>query len=240
MHSYKLLLNFNKVLFILFSENAYSIINLNQTRVILPLNKGSTTVTLFNDDEELVLTQLWIDEGNVSSTPETIESPIIIVNPVFQFKKNQNKTVKLFIANKNAFLSDRESLYWFNIYQIPSKQKKSFLNSNDLLVALRTRYKIFVRPESIGSLNYEDLNEQINFNIDQNDLIVTNNTAFYLTLPSIFIGDEELGGTMVPPFSSETLVMKQIHENITTIEYSLIMDNGELITNKYLYNRMPL
>src|SRR5204863_2939575 len=54
------------------------------------------------------------------------------------------------LINSGAALpSDRESLFWLNIYEIPSTPNGSMAESQLVTVTMRTQIKVFVRPRKL-------------------------------------------------------------------------------------------
>jgi chaperone protein EcpD len=80
---------------------------------------------------------------------------------------------------------DRESLYWFNMLEVPPKPTKMIeAGSNLLQLAFRTRIKLFYRP---ANLEYSVLEsyKKIRFKRNGNTLNVKNDSPYFITLSSI-------------------------------------------------------
>lgn len=64
-----------------FSVQACASLVLQGTRIIFPSDKKAVGIQLTNYSEQATLTQSWVDEGNLDSTPETTNAPFIVTPP---------------------------------------------------------------------------------------------------------------------------------------------------------------
>lgn len=126
-----------------FSQSTSAAIALDRTRVIL--NGGDKTVSLSiaNENKELpYLAQGWLENDQGVK----IDSPLVVLPPVQRVEPASKSQVKIqALAAIAALPQDRESVFYFNLREIPPKSKKS----NVLQIALQTKIKLFYRPESL-------------------------------------------------------------------------------------------
>ncbi len=62
---------------------------------------------------------------------------------------NVAKTIKL-MYNRQCSAKDRESVFWFNVLEVPPKPDAAKATNQSLLqLAFRTRIKLFYRPKGI-------------------------------------------------------------------------------------------
>ncbi|MEM8325871.1 molecular chaperone, partial [Morganella morganii] len=121
-------------MFLLFSlsmitMNAYCGIMPSQSRIIYHEEDKEQSLMLANTNEYPVIVQTWIDRGE--GNPETVNIPFISIPPVFRMEPSDIKGVRI-IYNKDKLPDNKESLFWFNIYEIPP-EKKEFNPENSVL-----------------------------------------------------------------------------------------------------------
>lgn len=56
----------------------------------------------------------------------------------------RGQTVKVMYTGATALPKDRESVYWFNVLEVPPKPKDAQADKNLLQLAFRTRIKLFI------------------------------------------------------------------------------------------------
>lgn len=87
--------------------------------------------------------QAWIE----NELAEKITSPMVVVPPIQRTEAGANSQVKIQGLPELAQLpQDRESLFYFNLREIPPRSDKP----NTLQIALQTRVKLFYRPAAIA------------------------------------------------------------------------------------------
>ncbi len=125
------------------SGSAFSAINLDRTRLIITGNETSASMTINNQNEKLpYLAQAWLedDKGN------KVQSPFVVLPPLQRVEPKAKSQVKIQVLPAASTLpQDRESVYYFNLREIPPKSNKP----NVLQLALQTRIKMFYRPEAL-------------------------------------------------------------------------------------------
>ncbi|UAN45368.1 fimbria/pilus periplasmic chaperone [Serratia sp. JSRIV001] len=195
------------MLLALTTPSAFAAIALDRTRIIYDGSQKSMSVTISNENKKLpYLAQGWIEdaEGNKITTPLTVLPPVQRIEPGAQ---SQLKVQGLPAANLLA--QDRESLFYFNLREIPPRSDKP----NTLQIALQTRVKLFYRPKAIMQSSSEmatPWQEQITLTRQGNNYQVHNPTPYFVTLveaSSSVKGESNKGfdPLMVEPKSSDTL-----------------------------------
>lgn len=122
------------------SNTALATLSADQTRYIFTGNKDSLNITVTNNDKERTFGgQAWVDNIIEKDT-----RPTFVVTPSFFKVKAQGKQTMRVIAASDHLPQDKESVYWLNIQDIPPAMKGS-----GIAVALRTKIKLFYRPESL-------------------------------------------------------------------------------------------
>lgn len=190
-------------------NQSYAAVSLDRTRAIFSGDKNSMVLNIENtNDNTSYLAQSWLEDEN----GKKIEDGALIALPPLQSLAPKTKSVVQ--INQTAFAGklplDRESLFYFNLREIPPKAKEQ----NVLQVALQTNIKLFYRPMQI--LNKANTNYQ-------RDLVLTetsqgykikNPTPFYITI--IGIGktaqaslESEFTVVMIKPFSEIEIKSKK-------------------------------
>lgn len=115
------------------------------TRVIYPAAEREVTVRVENAGDEASLVQLWADKGNDQLKADEADAPFLIVPPITRIEPGKGQSLRL-IFTQAQVPSDRESVYWLNMLDVPPLPKDS---ENYMQVAFRTRLKVFLRPSGL-------------------------------------------------------------------------------------------
>lgn len=86
--------------------------------------------------------------------------------------------------------SDRESIFWFNVLEVPPKANKNENSAaqNTLQLAFRTRIKLFYRPQGLGDLAGEapaKLTWRMKHEQGKSVVTVNNPTPYFVSFNSI-------------------------------------------------------
>ncbi|MBH3259859.1 fimbria/pilus periplasmic chaperone [Serratia marcescens] len=184
------------------AQSVQAAIALDRTRVIFDGSESSVSLSISNQNKQLpYLAQAWIEDeqGNKIQSPLTVLPPVQRVEPG---KPSQVKVQALPAAKLLA--QDKETLYYFNLREIPPKSTKP----NTLQIALQTRIKLFYRPTAIAmDKNAPPPQEQLTLSKLGDKYTVNNPTPYYVTIvdASSKKGGEGVKGfapMMVPPKGS--------------------------------------
>ncbi|MEN0612973.1 fimbria/pilus periplasmic chaperone [Klebsiella indica] len=157
---------------------------INGTRIIFNAKDKESVVQLKNNGKNPYLLQLWIDDGNPKSRPGEVTVPFIITPPVVRIDPNKGQAARIMFTDA-SLPQDRESLYWFNMLEVPPKPTKMIEAGTNLLqLAFRTRIKLFYRP---AGLEYSALEsyKKLKFNRKGNTLNIKNDSPYFITLSSV-------------------------------------------------------
>jgi chaperone protein PapD len=158
-------------------QQAQAAIALDRTRVIFDGSLNSVSLNVSNQNKQLpYLAQGWIEDeqGNKIQTPLTVLPPLQRIEPG---KASQVKIQALPVAK--LLPPDRESIYYFNLREIPPKTSKA----NTLQIALQTRVKLFYRPAAIAmDSNAAPPQEQLTLTRQGERYMVNNPTPYYVTI----------------------------------------------------------
>lgn len=156
------------------------------TRVIANATAKETPVEIINESKNTYMVQSWLEDLNGSDK----NIPLVLTPPVVKLLGGQQGKLRL-VVMPGQIPQDRESAFWLNIQEIPPKVKSE--NRNILTVAVRTRIKVFVRPESLANKvdELENAVEQLVWSHEREGrnvwLKVNNPTPFHISFGQLTI-----------------------------------------------------
>lgn len=161
------------------AQTSLAAISLDRTRVIFVGSEKSISLSVSNQNTQLpYLAQAWIE----NEQSEKITSPMAVVPPIQRLEAGANSQVKIqALPELSKLPQDRESLFYFNLREIPPRSDKA----NTLQIALQTRVKLFYRPASIASragINTTPWQEKLTLTRQGDRYLVNNPTPYYVTL----------------------------------------------------------
>lgn len=156
---------------------AQGAIALDRTRVIFDGGVQSVSLSVSNQNKQLpYLAQGWLEDEQGNK----IQSPLTVLPPVQRIEPGKPSQVKIqALPAAKQLPQDRETLYYFNLREIPPKSNKP----NSLQIALQTRIKLFYRPAAIApERNAAPWQEQLTLSKQGDKYVVNNPTPYYVTL----------------------------------------------------------
>lgn len=186
----------------LLSHTAQAAVSLDRTRVIFDGEHKSISLNISNNNKQLpYLAQGWIDDAQ----GKKITSPLVVLPPVQRIEPGKASQIKIeALPAISALPQDRESLFYFNLREIPPKTDKP----NTLQIALQTRVKLFYRPKAIkADRNGTPWQEKLILQKEGAQVLVKNPTPYYVTIINAAANaqitaakDKEFTPVMVAPF----------------------------------------
>ncbi|EOI5730375.1 molecular chaperone [Cronobacter malonaticus] len=142
-------LNFLRIIFVFLCgiSSCTASMTISGTRIIFPGNEKDVSVRTNNKGGQPALVQVWVDDGKTDSNINTVKIPFVVTPPVYRVEPGRGQSVRL-VYNGMALPQDRESVYWFNMLEIPPAPDDN-IKRNRLELAFRTRIKIFYRPQTL-------------------------------------------------------------------------------------------
>ncbi|WP_455428403.1 fimbria/pilus periplasmic chaperone [Dryocola sp. LX212] len=187
-------------------QSAQAAVALDRTRVIYNGADKSMTVNIQNRNQNLpYLAQSWVEDAH----GKKISSPMTALPPIQRLEPGAKSQIKIqgMEAALHALPQDRESLYYFNLREIPPKSKKP----NTLQIALQTRIKMFYRPEAIAVKKTDKpAAESLTLTRSGDSYTIVNPTPYYITIINATKGisgqsPKSFKPVMVPPKSQAPL-----------------------------------
>lgn len=224
-------------------QPAFADIVLSGTRIVYKASQKDTSIRLENKGATPALVQNWLDNGDSNADPSTINVPFNATPPVSRIEPGRGQTVKLTYTDSRALPKDRESVYWFNVLEVPPKMKDADVQDKNVLqLAFRTRIKLFYRPDGLeGSAS--EAPKKLQWRIQQKAgkavVHVTNPTGYFVSFNKV---DAIVGGrkytvtsSMVAPKSESDFAISGLTGTPaakTSISYIAISDFGGAINGK--------
>lgn len=165
---------------ILLAQQANAAIALDRTRVIVNGGEKSVSLSITNENKNLpYLAQGWIEDAQGNK----ISSPMTVLPPVQRVEAGAKSQVKVQVSPAlSALPQDRETLFYFNLREIPPRSNKP----NVLQIALQTRIKLFYRPTPIALDKTQaatgDWVEKVTLSRQGDKYVVNNPSPYYLTI----------------------------------------------------------
>ncbi|MDD9341245.1 MAG: molecular chaperone [Providencia heimbachae] len=209
---YKLLL----VSLLFVAQNSIAAVSLDRTRAIVEGSSNPVVINIENQSDTLpYLAQAWIDDknGNKLTTEPLIATPL-----VQRLEPKIKSMIRISTTDISKLPTDRESIYYFNLREIPPKSDKP----NVMQVALQSRIKLFYRPDSILDKSKTNWALDLELEVKNNGYIIKNTSPFYLTVIGL-AGDQNksengaFDAVMIEPFSSQEI--KTAHFKKTYLTY---------------------
>lgn len=203
---------------VLWSGLASAGIVITGSRVVYPAKEREVSIKMTNNAEEPSLVQAWVDKGDSKLTPDKADGPFLVTPPITRVEPKKGQTLRLVYTGDEATLKNQESVFWLNVLDVPPMPKDK--SANFMQVAVRSRLKIFYRPEGLPGSQAESA-QGLKWSVVQSaggyGLRASNAGAFNVSLASAALTTN--GQTyqvdpdnvkMVPPGGSVELLLQKL------------------------------
>ncbi len=199
------------------SHEAAAAIALDRTRAIFPGSEKTISLTITNDSTSMpYLAQGWIEDAQ----GKRISGPLVVVPPMQRLEPKDQSMMRIkALADVASLPQDRESLFYFNVREVPPKSERP----NVMQLALHTKIKLFYRPKTILPQKYSRWDNQLVLHKVSGGYRVENPTPYYMTVIAItpapkMAVPQGFETVMVPPKSSAVVKSAQFATpHVTTI-----------------------
>ncbi|CNE53441.1 MULTISPECIES: fimbrial biogenesis chaperone [Yersinia] len=213
------------------------------TRMIYQPESRERTLMLANTNDYPVVVQTWIDDGDVDSTPDQSKAPFMVLPAVFKMQAGAAQGLR--IINKGENLpTDRESVYWLNLYEIPPKTRRNVDAHAQVAMAMNTQMKIFYRPDGLTPPPAEAL-KKVSFTLKKQNseyvLIAHNPTPYHVSFGQIQLQSQQKNvlvaqemDMMLAPFADRQYHFEQQPTSLNgevTLNYIYFNDAGNEVKN---------
>ncbi len=207
----------------------YAGVTAERTRVIFHEGEREASLAVVNQNPYPVIVQVWSDNGDLDSAPETANAPIIPLPAVFRLNPLQQRSLRLLFTGQRL-PQDRESLYWLNLYEIPPRPSEELAaGESRLTVTLRTQMKLIYRPKGLQP-TVEHAPSRLIFRQDRGTLRVENPTPYVITLVAVEVRQDSkslpVQGGLIAPFSQRELPLPRSQPIDSKVHFSWIDDDG--------------
>ncbi|AOX62912.1 molecular chaperone [Stenotrophomonas sp. LM091] len=209
---------------------AHAAVTLQGTRIVHDASKGrDVTVQASNRGELPAMVQVWIDNGDSQARPEHVRTPFRLTPAEPRLlQAHQGQAFRVTYAPRPGeapLPTDRESLFYFNLLDIPPKPKDA-AGRNLLQFAVRTRVKLFHRPEGLQGAA-RDAAAALQWSADGDALQVRNPSAYHVTLSTLTLADgRKLDVDMIAPGTEVRLPLPQGTTMPATVSFQWLDDYG--------------
>ncbi|PHM72023.1 molecular chaperone [Xenorhabdus sp. KJ12.1] len=213
-------------------SSTYASIQINTTRVIYHAAKKDVSVQVNNSGKYPVLLQSWTDDGHPEIKPDVMRTPFVLTPPLTRVNADTGQTLRLSFIGP-ALPSNRESVYWLNVLEIPPVDNK---DKNLMQVAFRTRIKLFYRPKELDDKGAQEAASQLHWHPQGNKITLTNPSPYYVSAVGItatHAGKKSLvQADMIPPRSNADFSLPAgiIANSIDSVTVDAINDYGAVVT----------
>lgn len=180
----------------------------DRTRVIYDEGVQSASVTVTNKSEKYpYLIQSWIEDEN----GKKISAPFMVLPPLQRIEANERNVLRIVMLPGNTLPTDRESVFYLNIREIPPATD----TVNSLQIALHSKLKLFYRPQSVKAKRDEDPTLPMTIRIDaaSQQLIFDNSTPYHVTVVELGAGEKKnavpFESVMMSPMSEASVPFKE-------------------------------
>ena len=152
-------------------------LTLNGTRVVFDSDKRSVSLIVANPSDRTFAVQTWV---NTAADDTTTAVPFIPSPPLFRLNPGKEQHIQI-NGLPNTLPTDRESLFYFNVQEIPQAEAS---DGNVLNIALRTRLKLFYRPAQLKenpTSRLKDLQWSVKEVAGKTQLVATNPGPFHVS-----------------------------------------------------------
>ena len=206
------------------------------TRVVYPALKREVTINIHNTSDAPSLVQAWLDAGDPHAKPGESKVPFVLTPPLFRLDPAKSQSLRL-VYTHDPLPQDRESLFWFNVLDIPPRGAVNPDLPNQLDLAFKHRMKVFFRPASLAGAA-ADAPAKLTWKLLSKDgklvaVQVSNPTAYHVSLAQVSatVGGQPIvmRADMVDPFASRSFDLPaapSAPSGAIAIEYWFVNDFG--------------
>ena len=158
-------------------QQVQAAVALDRTRAVFNGGEKSISLSISNDNKTLpYLAQGWVEDAQGNK----ITSPLTVLPPLQRLEPGAQSQVKIqALPAAHQLVQDRETLFYFNLREIPPKSEKP----NTLQLALQTRIKLFYRPKALSNTEgAAPWQEQLTLTRQGDKYQVNNPTPYYVTI----------------------------------------------------------
>ncbi|EGJ4519134.1 fimbrial chaperone [Escherichia coli] len=194
------------VLSFAFCSQAMAAFVLNGTRFIYDENKKNITFEVTNNASQMYGGQVWVDNTSEGNGIYMVPQP-----PFFKVGAKQKQIIRI-MKTDSSLPTDRESLFWLNVQEVPPKPDVKENRGSVLAIAMNSRVKLIYRPSALKN-GRENAEKKLTIEQRGDITWVKNPTPYYMAIVGVQTNGRELKLsdkvtkelTLLTPFSSVSL-----------------------------------
>ncbi len=201
------------------------------TRIIFDAKDKDRTIQLNNQDDAPAMIQAWIDAGDADAKASEIRVPFVLTPPLARIEPRQGQSLRLLHTPQGmpGLPVDRESVFYFNVLEIPPRRDAG-PDENLLQLAVRSRIKLFYRPEGLEGKSREAparLTWKQGRDADGAYLEVHNPSRYHVSLAAASVGGASAREpAMIAPGATTRMVLDKAPVDGATVKFDWIDDFG--------------
>lgn len=196
-----------------FLPEAHAAFSLNKTRVVVSAG-SSSAIEVTNHSPLKYGMQSWVEEFDTSATTLAVTPGLLAIDG------DSKATLRILSFDKK---SASEQLFYLNVQEIPPANANS--DTSTLSLAVRTRIKLFVRPESLFE-GRPDAEENIQVLKTSKGILFRNPTDYYFAISKVQVGNQDIPSPQLGVFAPHSEVIIEDFPLATEIVLSAIDDYG--------------
>lgn len=213
------------------SVHTYGAVRPQLTRIVAYAEDKETPIEVINESQENYLIQSWLEDTDGNEQ----DLPLVLTPPLMKIAGRQEGKLRLVVLPADI-PQDRESVYWLSIQEIPPKSVDS--GDNKLVIAIRSRLKVFVRPKGLNEAQAAAAVMSLSWTVEREGEVVwlkaANPTPYYVSFGKLElkVGNAE-GITLAdktnmpePKGSQRYAVPEKLKGKSATLIYSAVNDYG--------------
>ncbi len=217
---------------VFYSATNHAALVINGTRVVYDGDKRSVSAIISNPSKKPFAVQTWV---NTASDDNSTAVPFIPSPALFRLNAGKEQHVQINVL-PHQLPEDRESVFYFNVQEIPQTTK---VEGGVLNIALRTRIKLFYRPSFIKGnpqTRLKELQWSIKNDLGKPYLEVYNPTPYFVSFIRLDVTSNghtqsPKNPSMAAPLSLQVYPLKNIKPGADIkVLFSAINDYGGFST----------
>lgn len=206
----------------------HAAINLDRTRIVFPESDKASSLKVDNQSKALPYLALsWIEDEKGHKE----DTYFMALPPIQRLEAGSASQVRIVKQAATSQLpKDKESLFYFNLREVPPKSSSASDERSVMQIAMQSRIKLFWRPKAITKKPGELAEMRMEITANAKGLIVHNPTPYYITLAWLSKNAKTMlpgfDSLMIAPFSTAKTSTGDYHGNYYSIGY--IDDYGAL------------
>lgn len=169
------------LLSLVMSSQAMAAFVLNGTRFIYEEGKKNTSFEVTNQATETFGGQVWVDNTLQGNGVYMVPAP-----PFFKVAPKEKQIIRV-MKTDSSLPSDRESLFWLNVQEIPPKPKAT--EGSQLAVAVNTRVKLIYRPKALVE-GRKDAEKKMQVVLSGGESVLKNPTPYYFAVTGMKVNGQ--------------------------------------------------